>query len=255
MDESFDFKKYFETRLGRPVHSYYVKKDALFGPSYFINDAYVLKKYDEPLNKELSLERLDSVHEIIKNDKTSEKVLYIDRNNLVKITKLVHGDLSYEDEPSISQVRNVAKALKKLHKHVSEYDVPLDIVSLFYKYKDLSEEHLDKIYENRIVREFNNIKDKIPIGLCHNNLNKDNIIYRFDSVFLINYELANINYTYFDLASYIHENKLSQKNKEEFLKTYFGAKYNSLKEKRVEILIRFLEGFMYYYQQYLLNRK
>ena len=109
----------------------------------------------------------------------------------------------------------------------------------------------DFIYENRIVRELNNIKEKTPIGLCHNYLTKDNVIYRHDSTFLINFELANINYTYFDLASFIFENKLSEESIDTFLSTYFGASYNSLKKKRVMTFLEFYKGYMYYMYQCL----
>ena len=251
MNEVFDLNKYFLKTLDKKVHSFYVKKEIPLGELYFVNDAYVLKKYEEQEINELSLERLNSVHEIIVNEKISEKVLFIDYINKIKVTKLVHGDLSYEEEPSLPQVRNIAKLLKKLHHHVSENDIAMDLVSLFYKFKEESENLLPKIYENKIVREFNNIKDKTPIGLCHNLLNKDNVIYRFDSAFLMNFELSNINYNYFDLASYIFENNLSLEIKKEFLKTYFGSTFNSLKERRVDVFIEFYKGFYYYFWQYL----
>ena len=248
-----ELREYVELVLGKCIHYFYMKEDAFFGPSYFVNDAYVVKDYIKEDALMLSIDRLKSVHEIIAPLKISEKLLGIDEHKKVKITKVLHGDLSYEEEPHFTQIHNLAKVLKKLHKNVSENDIPMDLVSLFYEFKNGSENHLPKVYENRIVRELKEIKDKTPIGLCHNHLTKDNIVYRFDSAFLINFELANINYTYFDLASFINENNLSQENKNEFLKTYFGASYNSLKERRIEVFLRFLQGFYYYYYQYLFS--
>ena len=244
-----EIKQYFSDVFLKNIHSAYVKKDMFLGDVYFINDAYVLKQYDDvPI---ISLERLNSVHELLANNKIAETVIGLDTFKNIKVTKIMHGDLSYEDEPSVPQLRGVAKVLRKLHKNVSENDIPMDMVTDFYSYKEKSQNHLNKVYENKIVREFNNIKDKTPIGLCHNYLTKDNVIYRHDSTFLINFELANINYTYFDLASFIYENKLSEEAIDTFLSTYFGASYNQLKKKRIQTFIEFYKGYMYYLYQYL----
>ena len=250
MKKFLDIRDYFSFKTNKKIYSFY-EKNAVFGNSFFINDAYVLKRYDDIEIPEISLEKLNGVHEIIKDKKIGETLISLDLNERVKITRLVHGDLSYDDEPSIPQIRNVAKTLRKLHKNVSENDIAMDIISLFYHYKDASENKLNKIEENRMVRELKSILDKAPIGLCHNLLTKDNIIYRFDSSLLINFELANINYTYFDLASFILENLKEEESKEVFLKTYFGSKYNQLKHRRIDIFIRFLRGFYYYFYQYL----
>ncbi len=246
-----NIKEYVEHKLNKKVYSLYTKEDVLFGPSYFVNDAYVIKEYEKEDIEELSLERMNEVYSIVLPLKLSEKVLIIDENEKVKVTKVLHGDLSYSKEPSIPQVRNIAKKIKKLHRVSSPNDIAMDIVSMFYKYKDSSDKKLGKVYENRIVRELNNIKDKIPVALCHNYLTKDNIVYRYDDTYLLNFELSNINYTYFDLASYIVENNLSKELKDEFLGTYFGATYNSLKERRVDIFAKFYQGYMYYFYQYM----
>ena len=244
-----EIKQYFSDVFQKNIYSTYVKKDIFLGDVYFINDAYVIKKYDDvPL---ISLERLNSVHELLNDSKITETVLGLDVMKNIKITKIVHGDLSYDEEPNVPQLRGVAKILRKLHKYVSENDIPMYIVADFYSFKERSENHLNKVYENKIVRELNNIKEKTPIGLCHNYLTKDNVIYRHDSTFLINFELANINYVYFDLASFIFENHLSEESIDVFLSTYFGASYNSLKKKRVMTFLEFYKGYMYYMYQCL----
>ena len=127
----------------------------------------------------------------------------------------------------------------------------MDIVDNLYLFKKDSKHKIGKVLENRIIREINNIKDKTPIGLCHNYLSKDNVIHKMEGALLINYELSNINYTYFDLASYLHENNITGLLKNEFLKTYFGSTFNNLKEKRVDLFINFVSLYYYYYYQYL----
>ncbi|MBR0295041.1 MAG: hypothetical protein IJQ67_03960 [Bacilli bacterium] len=250
-EKEIEIREYFTSLLNKKIHSTYKKEDRLLGDVYFFNDAYVIKDYHKEELPLLSLERMKTVYEILDSEKMCEKVIVIDEYHKRKVTKVVHGDVGYLDEVNESQVRNVARLLKKLHKHVSEYDVPMDIVSDLYRFKEDSSSFINKILENRIIREVNNIKDKTPIGLCHNLLNKDNVIYRLENALLINYELSNVNYTYFDLAFFIHENIKSINIKEEFLKTYFGASFNSLKEKRVDIFIRFVSLYYYYYYQSL----
>ena len=148
-----EIKQYFSDVFQKNIHSTYVKKDIFLGDVYFINDAYVIKKYDDvPL---ISLERLNSVHELLNDSKITETVLGLDVMKNIKITKIVHGDLSYDEEPNVPQLRGVAKILRKLHKYVSENDIPMDIVADFYSFKERSENHLNKVYENKIVRELN----------------------------------------------------------------------------------------------------
>lgn len=244
-------RQYFTEALGKKIYSCYKSDSPLFGESYFINDAYVIYDYCKEDISLLSLERLQSIYDVLGPLNLSEKLIGIDPDNKIKVTKLVHGDLSYEDKPSENQIRNVAKALKKLHKNSSEYDVAPDLVSEFYELKEFADKKIGKILENRIVREFKEIKDKTPLGLCHNYLSKDNVIYRYDSVLFVDYELGNINYLYFDLASYIFLNNIDDELRYLFLTTYFGASYNSLKGKRVEIFLNFVKAYYYYMYQYL----
>ena len=250
-EHEIEIREYFTSLLNKKIHSVIKKDNRIFGDVYFFNDAYVLKDYHKEDIPLLSLERMKTVYEYLENDKLTEKIIVIDEYHFRKVSKVVHGDVGFIDEPNIHQVRNVAKNLRKLHKHVSEYDVPMDIISNLYKFKESSKEKINKVLENRIVREVNNIKDKTPIGLCHNLLNKDNVIYKLESALLINYELANINYIYFDLASYIHENLTSKEVINEFLSHYFGAAYNTLKQRRVELFIPFVSLYYYYYYQTL----
>ena len=247
-----EIREYFIEALGKKIHSLYIKKDKIFGDIYFFNDAYVLKIYDNVDVDLFSLDRMKNVYELIEEEKISEKVLYIDDNKRIKITKIVHGDISYNEYP-INNVQLLAKSLKKLHRHVSTNDIAMDVVEDLYRFKEHSENKINKILENRIVRELNNFKDKTPVGLCHNYLTKDNLIFRYNSSFIINYELANINYIYFDLASFIHENDISDELKTAFLKTYFGASYNELKAKRIKIFENFYSLYYYYYYQYLFS--
>lgn len=244
-----EIKTFFSETFDKRIHSSYVKEGIVFGDVYFINDAYVIKDYDDINLPSFSLERLSIIHQMLAPFKSMEKVLLIDEENKIKVTKIVHGDVSYIDEPTSSQLLNVSKLLKKLHKNKSEYDIPMDLESLIKEYKNSSNSKISKVLENRIIREFNQIKDKTPVGLCHNLLNKDNIVYRIDSTLLINFECANTNYIYFDLASYIVENKLKEKAKIEFLNDYFGASYNSLRARRVDTFINIYCLYYYYYYQ------
>ena len=252
-EKELEIREYFSKLLNKRIHSVYKKDNRLFGDVYFFNDAYVLKDYHNEVIPLLSLERMKTVYELLEDDKLTEKVIVIDDYHNRFISKIVHGDVGFIDEPDESQVRYVAKNLKKLHKHVSEYDIPMDIVEDLYKFKDSSKNRINKVLENRIVREVNNIKDKTPIGLCHNLPNRHNVIYKLENSLLINFELSNINYTYFDLASYIHENLKTPSVIKEFLSTYFGSTFNSLKQKRVEIFINFVALYYYYYYQTLFN--
>ena len=252
MDQKeLEIREYFVNLLEKKIHSVYKIENDIFSDTYYFNDAYVIKDYVKEEIPLLSLERMKSVYEYLQDDKLTDKNIVIDEYHKRRVSKLTHGDIGYKDEPNDSQLRGMAKNLKKLHKHVSEYDIPMDIVMDLYLFKRNAKELISKVLENRIVREVKNIKDKTPIGLCHNLLRKENIIFKLDSVSIINYELSNINYTYFDLASFIHENLNSDASIKIFLSTYFGSTFNSLKQKRVELFISFVSLYYYYYYQYI----
>lgn len=67
-------------------------------------------------------------------------------------------------------------------------------------------------------------KRKKKMVLCHQDLNPQNILFSSKGIKLIDWEFADFNDKYFDLASVCVEFKLSPKKENIFLKAYLGKK-------------------------------
>ena len=107
--------------------------------------------------------------------------------------------------------------------------------------------YINSSYEKKVIKEVSKIFSKDPLVICHNDLVRGNLLFRFNCCFFIDWEMASLNNPNFDLASFISENDLNDEQKEFFLKKYFGYKYNSLKKKKVDLFIYFQDILFYYW--------
>ncbi|MFA6667635.1 MAG: choline/ethanolamine kinase family protein, partial [Bacilli bacterium] len=221
--------------------------------NYLINDAFVIRIPRLNGDPTLDFKKEKAVYSIIEPLNLSEKILNFDENDGIKISKFCHNTRKYVETPTDEQILYVAKKLKKLHS--AKVSVPFGYM-MFHKLdvykngvnKDL---YVDKSYENRIIREVRKIFAKTPMTLCHNDLVKDNLLFKFSNVILIDWEYAGMNNPYFDLASFVSENNLNEKQEEYFLQKYFGYKYNNIKKKRVDLFISFEDILFYYWALFL----
>ena len=146
-------------------------------------------------------------------------------------------------------MNNVAKMLKKLH--TSDIKVPYgyQMFKRLENYKETIDKkyYISDIYEDSVIKNVQKIFPKEKLTFCHNDLVKGNLLFRFNTSFIIDWETAGMNNPLFDLASFVSENNLTASQEEYFLKKYFGYKYNSLKKKRVDTFIAFLDLLFYYW--------
>lgn len=250
-------KDLFEETMKKKVRSSSFLETGYNNKNYLINDAYVIRIPREFSDPTLDFKKEKKVYEKIEKLSVSEKLLDFNTETGIKITKFVHNTRKYNNTPTNEQIIYVAKKLKKLH--TAELSVPFGYM-MFNKlkvYKEGVPKHLylEGSYENKVVREVRKIFSKTPMTLCHNDLVKDNLLFKFNDVIFIDWEYAAMNNPYFDLASFISENNLSAEQEEFFLTKYFGYRYNSIKKRRVDLFMKFQDILFYYWAQYLYVRR
>lgn len=238
----------FSELLDKKVYSLKNLEGGLSNVSFLINDAYVMRVPSSYVQPFVNYRNEESVLKEISSLKISEKIVYFNPEEGIKISKYVHGAFVYDETPSDDQIVLTAKAVKKLHRQnikVENRFLPLERLE---HYRSFSlKEKLDQRYEKKIARLVAAHLEKEELILCHNDLVRGNLLYKFDGLVIIDWEYAGMNSPYFDVASFISENSLEGPQKELFLKSYFGAKLNNLKRKKVDVFISFNNVLWYYW--------
>ena len=252
----YSIKKTFEECMNKEVRSCVELTDGFSNENFLINDAYVLRLPLPNGDTTISRKNEKKVYETISSINISEKLCYFDVKTGIKVTKFVHNPIIYKTTPTNEQILLVAKSLKKLHR--AKLIVPFDYDALkrlkTYK-KTLSKDlYINEEFEKRIIEEFNKFYLLEDVTLCHNDLVQGNLLFKFNGLTIIDWEYSSMNSFYFDLASFISENNLSEEQKEFFLSKYFGCKYSNRKKKIVDVFINF-QDILFYYRAFYLYKK
>ena len=250
-------KTIFENSLNKRVYSIEEINDGFNNKNFLVNNAYVVKIPLEYKDPTLSFPKEKYIYDKIKELKLSEDIVYFDINNGIRISKFIHHTKKYNITPTNYEILLVSKKLKKLHN--SKVVVPFGYM-MFKKLKDYKKEvdqlyYVNDKYEQKIIKETQRIFSTVSLCLCHNDLVHNNLLFRHDDLFIIDWENGAMNNPYFDLASFISENNLSLEQKELFLSKYFGYKYNNIKRKRVDIFIKYLDILFYYWAMHFLKKR
>ena len=253
----YSIKKTFEECMNKEVRSCVELTDGFSNENFLINDAYVLRLPLPNGDTTISRKNEKKVYETISSINISEKLCYFDIKTGIKVTKFVHNPIIYKTTPTNEQILLVAKSLKKLHR--AKLIVPFDYDALkrlkTYK-KTLSKDlYINEEFEKRIIEEFNKFYLLEEVTLCHNDLVQGNLLFKFNGLTIIDREYSSMNSFYFDLASFISENNLSEEQKEFFLSKYFGCKYSNRKKKIVDVFINFQDILFYYRALYLYKKR
>lgn len=250
-------KRTFEECTGKKARTIIQLMDGFSNENFLINDAYVLRLPLSNGDPTISRQCEKIVYELIKPLNISEKVDYFNANSGTKITKFVHNPIKYQVTPTKDEILSVVKSLKKLHK--SKIVVPFEYNALkklaTYK-KDINKDwFLDQRYEKIVIDDFKkNFLDE-DVVLCHNDLVKGNLLFKFNGLTIIDWEYASMNSFYFDLASFISENDLNSEQEDFFLSKYFGYKYSQRKRKIVDTFINLQDVLFYYWSLYLYKKR
>ena len=220
--------------------------------NFIINDAYILRILRPNRDETLLIKNEIENYKAIENLKISEKLVYLDENNGIKITKFIHQTHYYSSPLKIEEIKSVAKNIKKLHKLKTNINHKYDYLYKLNCYKNRipSSLYLNKEYEDSVISKMNQITKNKPLVMSHNDLVKGNILFSKNKTYFIDWEYGSLNYEYFDLASFISENNLNNKEIDIFLNEYYKAKLNETIKNRISIFIKALDILFYYWACY-----
>lgn len=246
-------KEIFLKNIGSKIRSFEQITTGLSNNNFKINDAYFIRMPPENRDTTISYKNEIIVLNKIQKLKFVDKFIYFNKETGIKITKNIHFAKPYEVYPSKYQISLVCKNLRKLHKIETEGVEDYDYINKINYYKKFIPTilYLDKKIENKILKQIKKIDKDEEKVLCHNDLVQNNILFKHDDAFIIDWEYAGVNSYYFDLASFISENNLKEEDEIFFLKKYFGSKYTNLKKKKVELFIQLLNLLFYYWAQFM----
>lgn len=225
--------------------------------NYLINDSYVLRIPLEEKDETINYIDEKKIFDLVSPLNIGEKVIYFDETDGIKLSKFIHGTRFYYREPTQEQIVYVAKTIKKLHKSkiLSSNDYDMFNKLKVYKSPLNPNSFIEEGYEKRTIKDLEKIFDKEEKVFSHNDLVKGNLLFKFNSLSIIDWEYAGMNHPYFDLASFISENNLNDSQQDFFLKKFFGSDFNSLIKKRVLMFCRFQNILFYYWALYLYKKR
>ena len=225
--------------------------------NYKINDSYVLRLPPNYRDPTLNYSQEKAVYESIEKLNISEKITYFNSTTGIKISRFVHNARPYAAYPTKSEIIFVSKALKKLHSAKLSVKQNYDYFHKLETYKkDLSSQMIidDKV-EEKILNNFRKKYNGENLVLCHNDLVRNNLLFKYNGVVLIDWEYASMNSIYFDLASFVSENNLKSEDEVFFLSKYFGYQYTKTKKNIVDIYIKAQDLLFYYWAENMFIKK
>lgn len=187
----------------------------------------------------ISFTNQEKVLNIVKD--INVEVIYYDSNTGILISKFV--DKIKQKEVSFDVAINLLKTLHNLPtNNIDKFD-PFKLIKL-YKKIALEEEFVD---ESKIINKAKKLYKKYPLCFCHNDLLYANFIKTNKRYYLIDYEYAGLNIALFDIASFLSENNINDKNKQiEFIKKYYGCFTEKLYDDII-IMFNLLDLLWYYW--------
>ncbi len=183
------------------------------------HNRYLLRKFKISLNRkrEFSIQKKAFLKNI------GAKPILVDEKNGLMITDYLEG--RHKTKLTQQELKKVALLLKKLHK--------ISVPKKRNSFKD------NFTFKDKKVKQAFIVLDKEPkeYTLGHNDLHAKNIIFSKNFIKLIDWEYARYSDIYFDLVSIIIEYQLNRKDKNTFLKSYFGKKRINKKKIKAYTLI------------------
>ncbi|NVJ54045.1 MAG: phosphotransferase [Campylobacteraceae bacterium] len=125
----------------------------------------------------------------------------------------------HKEKLSKKDIKTLIKSLKKLHK-IKYKKKACFLEKEFTNYKELLKDKKSKKIIKKSLEKIKNNNKKKDLVLCHNDLNKENIIFD-NKAYFIDWEFASINNRFFDLATLCIKYNFSKKEEKILLSSYF----------------------------------
>lgn len=198
----------------------------------FYGSNYVLRLPDK--NKDSNFLKEATIINKLKPLNITPKFTFIDKNTGVFVSKFIDDSLVTEEVSNdFKFLDSFACSLKEFHSLKCNY--------IFDPFKEIKD-NIDFLIANNftfpsefmlLIKKLNNLekhlKNNITLGLCHNDLNPSNILYKNNKVYFIDFEYTAMSDIYYDIATFCW--LLKPESKAYFLKSYFGKNYINYYDK------------------------
>ncbi|MFY8350416.1 phosphotransferase [Pseudoalteromonas sp. SSM20] len=128
--------------------------------------------------------------------------------------------IEHKDFDKNHHLPSLIAKLKKLHQLKLDYD--FDTINIEHTFKGFTDLQEFADYQNDVIELNAKLRAFKPlIGVCHNDLVKENLLFSTSDSWIIDFEYVGLNDVYFDLAALSSSLKLSEQEKKQLLSMYF----------------------------------
>lgn len=170
----------------------------------YYNNFYVLRLPNKDNSNDFLSEH--SILSLVNSKKLSPHIIYHNKENGILLTKyLDNSAVNINTLTTRNFLKSLSISLKKLHN--------LEALSYFDPFKDI-EDNFKFLKKNNFkfnhdidifIEKMNflkvNLTKNISLGLCHNDLNISNVLFKNSEVKFIDFEFSGMNDIFFDLAT------------------------------------------------------
>ncbi len=217
----------------KPIHS------GVSNSSFLVNDKYVVRIKEEKEHF-YNYKQESEILKITAKEYLSEVVVYLDKDGN-KISEYIPDTHIYKG--SVKENTLVGKMLLKLHNSKAKTKYDFKPFTRYNYYKSKSKSSGFK-HENSVLDRVKQIYHKNPLVICHNDCVDNNFLFTKKRSYLIDYEFASNNIALFDLASFISENKITNKKKINAFLDAYGFDYKKYEDLKYMI---YFENLLWYY--------
>lgn len=158
---------------------------------------------------------------LIQKAQLDVETMAFDVNTGIKVTRYIPELMTFTDYHGPDKMERTASLMRKLHALNTRIGVSFDPIARYRQYAShVSHPMVDPKKAEAIVDRIAQLNR--PQTLCHNDWVAGNICFSPTQDYLIDYEYAGDNDPFFDVMSFITENKLTDDEKLRFMLAYFG---------------------------------
>lgn len=151
--------------------------------------------------------------------------IYFDTSTGIKVSTYLSDLLTFNQYTHKDRIKRTALLMRKLHDKNTCIGEAFDPIARYETYaKRVKNPMLSSSEAMGIIEGIAHLNAHKT--LCHNDWVEGNICFTSTKDYLIDYEYAGDNDPFFDVTSFLTENKLSLSERKEFVKAYLGHKPN-----------------------------
>ena len=198
-----------------------------------INDKHYVIRISNELNNKLFDRKLEKHVISLVKDFDCETIYYNEENGL-KISIFLDNCTCFQECILPNKIELFAEVLSSFHNKNISVDQSFNILKTYNNFKDNTDSLIYNL--NKYEYILDDIDQYEPKILCHNDLVSGNILYQENRCYLIDYEYAKNNHSYFDVMSFITENNLSDSDRIKFYNAYFKK---DIDQYQISLLTKF----------------